>query len=301
MKVAALDLGTNTFLCLIVEGDKQGIKKVLSDQVRTVRLGQGVDKSGRLQPEALVRAREALTFFKHEIEKHKVDKVLAMATSAARDAENGDELYAIGRDLNIPIQTIPGSDEARISYAGATVGRLTQEKKVLVIDVGGGSTEFILGQGNKVLFSQSIDIGGVRLTERFISRQPIPEQETKLLQEEVRKKIQELAAQIKSFRIDEILAVAGTPTSIAAIEFGGFDEKKIDGHVITKDKLAEWVKIFSATTVDEKKEKYGLAGRADIIFAGATVLLEAIDIFKKEGMSVSTKGLRYGIALELLK
>ncbi len=122
MKVAALDLGTNTFLCLIAEGSRNGISKVHKDLAQVVRLGQGVDKTGEFHPDALVRARQCLSEFKKEIDKHNVDRILAMATSAARDAKNGQELFRIGEDLGIPIEIIPGEDEARITYQGATAG-----------------------------------------------------------------------------------------------------------------------------------------------------------------------------------
>ncbi|RYZ78117.1 MAG: Ppx/GppA family phosphatase, partial [Proteobacteria bacterium] len=122
MKVAALDLGSNSFNCLIVEGRAGVIDAVLFDQVRIVRLGQDLGRTGKFHVDALVRARDCLIEFKTEIDKHSVDHVLAMATSAARDATNQDELFAICQELNIPLEIISGSDEARITYSGAVVG-----------------------------------------------------------------------------------------------------------------------------------------------------------------------------------
>lgn len=301
MKVAALDLGTNTFLCLIAEGTEKGITKVYKDLVQVVRLGQGVDKTGEFHPDALQRARQCLTEFKKEIDAQKVDRILAMATSAARDAKNGKELFKIGEDLKIPIEIIPGEDEARITYQGATAGLSDATKTSLVVDVGGGSTELISGRGTEILFGESLNIGGVRLTEKFISTQPVPAVEQKTMNEFIQKQIQTVLPEIKKNKIDQIIAVAGTPTSIVAIEVGGFDEKKVDGHFLTKERLAHWVQEFSNTTVEEKKTKYQLGGRADIIFAGASILLSVIESLNLPGMIVSTKGVRYGVALEMLR
>ncbi|MGZ3768394.1 MAG: Ppx/GppA phosphatase family protein [Bdellovibrio sp.] len=301
MKVAALDLGTNTFLCLIAEGTKSGITKVHKDLVQVVRLGQDIDKTGEFHPEALKRARQCLTEFKKEIDAQKVDAVLAMATSAARDARNGSELFKIGEELNIPIQIIPGEDEARITYQGATLGLTNLAETSLVIDVGGGSTELIYGKGENIYFAESLNIGGVRLTEKFISAQPVVEKEKTTLNSYIQEQLHNILLKLKDKTVGQVIAVAGTPTSLVAIEIGGFDEKKVDGYFLKKERLAYWVNEFANTTVEEKKVKYNLGGRADIIFAGASILLAVIESLNLPGIIVSTKGVRYGVALEMLR
>lgn len=301
MKIAAMDLGTNTFLCLIAEGDRNGITKVHKDMAQVVRLGQGVGATGEFHPDALIRARACMVEFKKEIDLHKVDKILAMATSAARDAKNGHELFKIGTDLGIPIEIIPGEDEARITYQGATVGLSQNDKVSLVIDVGGGSTEFIVGRKNEILFAESLNIGGVRLTEKYIKYQPVPGNESSQLRTAIQAELGKVLPEIKKHHPERIIAVAGTPTSIVAIEVGGFDEKKVDGFFLTTERLRYWVQEFAQTSVEEKKTKYQLGGRADIIFVGASILLEALESLSMSGMYVSTKGVRYGVALEMLQ
>ncbi len=301
MKVAALDLGTNTFLCLIAEGDKNGITKVHKDLVEVVRLGQDVDKTGELHPDALARAKKCLTEFKKEIDKQRVDKILAMATSAARDAKNGQDLFNIGKELGIPIEVIPGEDEARISYQGATGGVIDPSKTNLVIDVGGGSTEFIVGHREKILFGESLNMGGVRLTERFVTQQPVPTVEQNKLNDYINEQLQKILPELRKNKLDQILAVAGTPTSIVAIEVGGFDEKKVDNYFVKVERLEHWVRTFAQTSVEEKRSKYQLGGRADIIFAGASILLNTVKALGMPGLVVSTKGVRYGVALEMLR
>jgi exopolyphosphatase/guanosine-5'-triphosphate,3'-diphosphate pyrophosphatase len=261
----------------------------------------------------LKRAEECLSEFKNEIDKHKVDKILAMATSAARDAKNGDQLFAIGKKLNIPIQIIPGSDEARITYQGATVSTVStvgsvgttdvaeNHKTSVIIDIGGGSTELIQGRGTDILFSQSLDIGGVRLTEKMISAQPVPVDEQNKADAFIKEQLRPVLARISQHKVDQAIAVAGTPTALAAIEFGGFDEKKIDGHFISREQLRKWVQEFAATSVEFKREKYNLGGRADIIYIGVLILLNIIEGLGLPGFYVSTKGVRYGVALEMLR
>lgn len=301
MKVAALDLGTNTFLCLIAEGTSSGLTQVHKDLAQVVRLGQGVGQTGEFHPDALVRARECLEEFKREIDQHKVDRILAIATSAARDARNGGEIFKIGEELQIPIEIIAGKDEARITYQGATVGLADSSKTSLVIDVGGGSTELILGRGDEIIFSQSLDIGGVRLTERFISQQPVIDSEVLSLNQYIHQVTAPFVRRIESEKIDQIIAVAGTPTSLVALEIGGFDERKVDGFFLTKDRLSFWVNEFGKTSIEEKKNKYGLGGRADIIYAGSSILASLVEDLSLSGMVVSTKGVRYGVALEMLR
>jgi exopolyphosphatase/guanosine-5'-triphosphate,3'-diphosphate pyrophosphatase len=300
MKVAALDLGTNTFLCLIVEGDASGIRTVLSDQAKVVRLGQGLAKSGAFHPDALGRAKECLAGFKKEIDKHGVDRILAMATSAARDASNGQELFAIGKELGIPIEIIPGADEAKITFAGATEG-LTGSQTIAVIDVGGGSTEFILGTKERIEFAQSLNIGCVRLTESCISKQPVLAPDRQAVENTVDEALNKVVAAMSARAIDEIIAVAGTPSALAASEIGYFDPEKVQGYILSEEKLKEWCDILASTSTEEKVQKYKLeAGRADVLFVGATILHRFLVKMKKPFMKVSIKGVRYGVALEAL-
>lgn len=167
MKVAALDLGTNSFLCLIAEVDQNKIKSIVSDQVEVVRLGQEVQQTKRFHPEALERAEKCLQNFRRTIDLHKPEKILAMATSAARDVSNAEELFYIGKKLMIPIEIIPGNKEAEITFFGSISGESIGSQETAVIDIGGGSTEIILGSEKEIHFSKSVNIGAVRLTRCF--------------------------------------------------------------------------------------------------------------------------------------
>ncbi|MFN3453721.1 MAG: Ppx/GppA family phosphatase [Pseudobdellovibrio sp.] len=297
MKIASLDLGSNTFLCLISEVEDQKIKNVMSDHVEVVRLGQGLSQSKKFHPEALKRAEACLKRFKGIIEAAKPDAVLAMATSAARDAENRDELFKICKDLDIPLEIIPGDKEAEITYRGSVSGVQSNAHR-LVVDIGGGSTEFIFGQGSRILNAKSLDIGCVRLTEKFIPNQPTNLSEIESLQKYIYAELKKIK-QLSNESPAEILAVAGTPTTIAAVEIGYFDPKKIDNYKLTRENLLNWLTKLTGLSVAEKIKLGFPEGRADVILVGIVILIETLNLFKKDEILVSTRGVRYGVALEL--
>lgn len=299
MKVAALDLGSNTFLCLICEIEEKNITKIYSDTVEVVRLGQGLSSSKTFHPDAIGRAQKTLTQFRQIIDQHQPSHVLAMATSAARDAENKEELFQICHNLNIPLEIIPGNEEARVTYQGSVSG-LAGETPRMVIDIGGGSTEFIFGHGREMRNGKSFDIGCVRLTEKFIHQQPTPDEQIENCRHFVHQKIVSAQA-LAPFPIEEILAVAGTPTTLAAAELGAFIVEKIDGYTLSKASLQNWLAKFKDATVAEKIQLGIPEGRADVILVGVIILLETLSVFKMDNIRVSTRGVRYGVALELAR
>lgn len=297
MKVAALDLGSNTFLCLIAEVEKKVITKIYADSMEVVRLGQDVEKTKSLHPEALLRAQVCLKNFKQLIDLHQPEKILAMATSAARDSSNRNELFKIAEKFQIPIEIIPGSEEARITFNGSMSGQ-TGTGKRLIIDIGGGSTEFIVGSLAGIDASRSLNMGCVRLTEKFITTQPTSNQEVQHLQNVISENFQQIS-ELEGVAIEEIIAVAGTPTSLVAAEIGFYDAEQIEGHFLTSDKLLDWKNKLQKWTQAEKIKNGIPAGRADVLLVGVLILLETLKRFKKNSMKVSTRGVRHGIALEM--
>ncbi len=304
-RIAALDLGTNSFLCLVAEGDKSGIKKVLSDNLKIVRLGENINKTQMFSAAALQRADECLAEFKKIIDQFQVDEILAMATSAARDALNKEEFFQICMKHNIPTEIISGEDEARITFQGTTAlidAKKTDPRKKLIIDIGGGSTELILGKNSDILYSQSMNIGGVRLTESKITAQPVSDEEHCNLVKYIEHESQNAIREIKKHGIDVAIAVAGTPTALAVAEIGKFDVEKIDGYQFSADSVNKWVEKLKTSSVKDKVEKLQIApGRADIIYVGSVILSTLIKNLNLPYLEVSTKGVRYGIALELFK
>ncbi len=300
MKVAALDLGSNTFLCLIAEVTAKGVTKVYSDNAEVVRLGQGLANAKTFHPDALMRADECLQKFSAIISFHKPEKILAMATSAARDAKNKEELFALAKKHNIPLEIIPGEGEVIITYQGAVSATSKDSENLMVIDIGGGSTEFIFGMGKTLISGQSYNIGCVRLTEKCISSQPTSFAEIQHIFELVDEELVKAKSIMPdNFSLDRIIAVAGTPTSLAAAELGFFDSEEIDGYLLTKTALEGWLTRLSAASIEEKI-KFGIpAGRADVILVGVIILLSTLRHFRLNELTVSTRGVRYGVALEL--
>ncbi len=299
MRVAALDFGTNTFLCLIAEAERGKILSVLSDQQEIVRLGQGLSSTKRIHPDALVRAQAALGSFSKIIKEFKVDRVLAVATAAARDAENAGEFKSLCDELQIPVQIISGDLEAKLTFQGALFGQENHLQSV-VIDVGGGSTEYIYGNQQGLEWATSLKFGCVTATERFLTQEPAQDGEFLNLKNFISSQICEGLKEIASRPFDQIVAVAGTPTTLAAIELGGFIEDKVQGFTLTSAHLERWITNLKKLTTAEKTAQYNIpASRADVLLAGATILYESLKFFKNDRMIVSTKGVRYGLAMEM--
>ena len=302
MKVAAIDLGTNSFLCLIAEIQNSQVVQVLSDEVQIVRLGQGVNQTKAFHPEALERAKLCLQDFKQTIAFHQPQKILAMATSAARDVTNAKELFQIGADLGIPIEVIQGPLEAELTFKGALSGFPKDQKRRAVIDIGGGSTEIISGAFQEPLVGQSVNVGAVRLTEQFFPQQPPTSAQLQSAREHLQAKLKTLIQLIAAQNVTELIAVAGTPTELVAATLGKFDLQAIEGAQLAQADLANWIQKFMQTTSAQRMAEHKISkGRSDIILAGTVILEMILRDLKFSSLTVSARGVRYGIALEIEK
>jgi exopolyphosphatase/guanosine-5'-triphosphate,3'-diphosphate pyrophosphatase len=311
VKVAALDLGTNSFLCLIAEVEKGHIVKVIEDHARVIRLGQGVNQTRRFHPEALNRAETCLAEFVQIINKHSVQRIEAVATSAARDVANKDEFAKILENKKIPWRVIEGETEAKLSFFGALTGR-KMHGPVLVVDVGGGSTEFVQGDFHGITFTESLNIGCVRMTEtlapylfqtpseRYGIKPPASSEVVRSMVRYASDRIRPVAKKILQHPFESVIAVAGTPTTLAGIELGTQDLSKVHGHILTQATLNKLILEISAQTPEERMARYQIEkGRADVLLAGAIILWEVLERLNKNALEVSNQGLRYGLALEM--
>lgn len=301
MKVAALDLGTNSFLCLIAKMDGDRFIEILHDTAQIVRLGQDLKTTGRISEEALGRADDCLKQFAVAIKKHKPEKILATATSAARDAQNQREFLDICAKYSIPVQIISGDMEAKLTFQGAVSSYPNDDVKRVVIDIGGGSTELICGQGHRLHFGKSVDVGAVRMTESYLSIHPVEPVENKAMISVIEKEISQLVSEVsKDFKADQVVAVAGTPTELAKIEIGKFDPKKIDGYVLKLNQIERYFDVFASTSIEDRIQRLNVSeGRADIIYAGTAILFTTLQKLGLDRLSVSSRGLRYGAAVAL--
>jgi exopolyphosphatase/guanosine-5'-triphosphate,3'-diphosphate pyrophosphatase len=301
MRVAALDLGSNTFLLLIADLVKSDgvwrIKQVVEDRVKVTRLAQGVNASGVLAVESLKRAEQCFRDFKKVIDSSQVDQVVAVATSAARDARNSSDFFQLAEGFNIPIRIISGAKEAELTYSGATA-EVADNRGLCVVDVGGGSTEIICKNREGQLLLESLDVGSVRLDEMFFPRHPVKPTEIARLEDYILKMIS--GSQVEQMRgqVDQLFAVAGTPTTLAALHMGlSFDGDRVDGYELNRESILQWRDRLGQMTSAKRLELPGMQkGREDVIVAGASILNCVASYLQAPKINVSTKGVRYGLA-----
>lgn len=297
MVVAGLDFGSNTTLLLIAEVRDGRIGKVLCDETRVTKMGQGVHHSKRFHPDALARIDQALADYRKLIDIYQPDKIKAVATSAARDVENSDQLFAMARKYGIEIEVISGTREAELTYQGAFSGR-EEKPGTCVIDVGGGSTELIYKRAeDQKIVGQSIDVGSVRLMDLFGAEDPLPEEEFEKMRAYVKER---LNPKWPKLGLTSAVAVAGTPTILAAMEMGldVFDADRIDGFRLRKERLEFWMRSLRKLSLPEREAIRGLPPqRADVIVAGCVVLYEFLDHIGLDEMDVSVRGVRFGVVL----
>lgn len=296
MRIAALDLGSNTFILLIAEVDGGQIKEIVVDETKVVRLGQNLFETGEFHPEALERADKCFSQFKKLIDKHAVEKIVSVATSASRDAKNKDKFFALGEKYKIPIKVISGDLEAKLTYQG--VGE--SDDSFAVVDVGGGSTEVVGKNKEGVLLKHSFDLGCVRLNEKYIKRHPVMKPELTQLQQFIEKKLLEKADFLSQLKGNDLVAVAGTPTTVADMMLGGgFDREKIDNAFIP---IADWNMLFQSLcglSITQRLKIPGMTkGREDVIISGMLILSLLAKNLGAKGFNISTRGVRYGLAIE---
>jgi exopolyphosphatase/guanosine-5'-triphosphate,3'-diphosphate pyrophosphatase len=297
-RVAAIDIGTNSVLLLIAARNSEGKLTTLAERANVTRLGRGVDAERRLQPAAMQRTIDVLAEYATEARTHGA-KILAVGTSALRDASNAAEFRARAEAvLGVPPVVIEGEREAILTFTGALAGLRVERCAVTVVDVGGGSTELVRALGDG-LAAVSLDIGAVRMTERFALTAPTSREAC----------AEVLAHATAALRASpaapttQIVAVAGTATTLAAVagQVEPFDPARIHGTRIARSELIALIDRLAALDLEARAVLPGLgAARADVIVAGALVLLAACDHARASELIVSCGGLRVGLAAEAL-
>lgn len=299
-RVAVVDLGTNTTRLLVADVVDGYVREIERETVIT-RLGQGVDADDRLASEAIERVVATVSGFRETIEALGVTEVVAVATSAVRDADNGAELIdRLARETRIRPRTISGSEEARLTFLGATAGR-TPRDETLVIDIGGGSTEYVVGiPGGAPRFSVSTALGSVRQTERHLRDDPPSHGETEALAAEARAEIGRACPEPVRTGVEHGVAVAGTATSLAAIaqELDSYDSLRVNGFELTLAEAERITALLAELPLEGRAAVSGLApARAPTIVAGALILVESMRAFGLEQIEVSEADILYGAAL----
>ena len=307
-RIASIDIGTNTVLMLIADVNSHGMITTVHEEQRIIRLGKNVDAEKNIGTEGLEKCADVLREYKTIADKFSCDQLTACGTSALRDASNREWFCdEIKKQTGISIEIISGDEEALWTFQG---GRLVLsepelvQSEILVIDIGGGSTEFIQGNSSTIHHKISLDIGAVRLTEKFIHSDPISSVEEKTLTQFAADLMKEKLSNFRSGEKVQAIGVAGTITTLAAMEqrMEKYQPEKINGYTITKNSLQKLLEELRPTTLAQRKSLKGLQPeRADVILAGAFILSEAMSYFNLNELTVSNHGLRYGLVLRLIK
>jgi exopolyphosphatase/guanosine-5'-triphosphate,3'-diphosphate pyrophosphatase len=297
--VAVVDIGSNSTRLLIADVEAGRVSEV-ERQSRVTRLGRGVDLSGQLSAEAIEAACGAIADYVEICRKDDVEKIDAIATSAVRDASNGSAFVAELRErFALSARVLGGEEEARLTYLGATCEQSPSEP-TLVIDIGGGSTELIVGTGREIAFHTSLQAGVVRHSERHIASDPPTALELEALATDVRTLIESAISSQPGAAAKTGIAVAGTPTSLASIEIGlePYDPKQVHGHTLTLTLIQRLLSQLASAPLAKRTEIVGLhPDRAPNIVAGVVILVEAMRAFGLEQIQVSEHDILYGTAI----
>ena len=303
MRVAAIDCGTNSIRLLIADIDGNNFREVVRD-MEIVRLGQGVDETGQFHPDAIARTLAAVDKFAAEIAKRGVEKIRFCATSATRDATNR-HLFVDGvrERLGIELEVISGDEEAALSFAGAIKDLDPANGPFLVVDIGGGSTEFVFGTAT-VEAARSVNIGCVRMTERHFASDPATAEQIELARTDIQAAIAQAAQVVPITQAKTLVAVAGTATTVAAaaLDLAEYDRYAIHLSRISAQETHDAATMFATNTREQRLALgYMHPGRVDVIAAGSLVLSEIMKATGASEFVASESDILDGMAFSLAR
>jgi exopolyphosphatase/guanosine-5'-triphosphate,3'-diphosphate pyrophosphatase len=301
MRVAVVDIGTNSTRLLIADVNADGSVAELARRSRVTRLGDGVDTTGLLSQPAIDRVFAALDEYAASIEHYGADARPAVLTSAVRDAANGPAFVALVEErYGLQARAIPGTEEAQLTYLGATSDRADDAaQRTLVIDVGGGSTELVVGAGRTVEFSVSLQAGVVRQSERHLHSDPPSVPELEALGGEVASLIEQAVPAAVRRAAARAIAVGGTATSCAAIDqaLDPYDASRVHGYVLELTTLKLLLARLASMDLAERRKLRGLhPDRAPTVVAGIAILIRALEAFELDAFEVSEHDILRGVA-----
>ena len=303
--IAVMDLGTNTFHLLIAEGNASN-PNILFQTTNPVKLGEGGINKGLIVPAAYERGVKAMQEFSQEIAKHNVNEVKAIATSALRSANNGQAFIDdVKNKTGIQIETINGDEEARYIYNGVKAGGCLSRQNSLIIDIGGGSVEFILGNENEILWKQSFEIGAARLIDKFHQVDPITTEATNGLNAYLEERLAEMFSAVSSYPINDLIGSSGAFETFAEIieaEKGNpFNIHTIKHYAFDTDELVGLTdKLINSSHEERKNTKSIIPVRVDMIVVASLVtrfVMKKLNIYR---VALSTNSLKEGVAASML-
>jgi exopolyphosphatase/guanosine-5'-triphosphate,3'-diphosphate pyrophosphatase len=301
-RIAIVDIGTNSTRLLVADVSDHRVVEV-ERRSRVTRLGRGVDLSGQLSSEAIEAVCEAVAEYERIYRAAGAEAVDAIATSAVRDSANGGAFIAELRErFDLSARVLEGEEEARLTYLGATA-ESPPRSPTLVVDIGGGSTELVIGAGEEILFHASLQAGVVRHTERHIASDPPTTAELEALAADARSLIEAAAAANGAggrVAAEAAVAVAGTPTSLAAVELElePYDPDRVHGHTLTLPSIQRQLSNLASASLEQRTLIAGLhPDRAPTIVAGVVILIESMRAFGLDRVRVSEHDILYGAAI----
>jgi exopolyphosphatase / guanosine-5'-triphosphate,3'-diphosphate pyrophosphatase len=301
--VAAIDCGTNSTRLLVADATGAPLERMM----RITRLGEGVDATGALAPDAIERCVSVLREFRHVMDRRGVDRGRLAATSAARDASNGrDFLDAAGQATGIRPELLAGTEEARLSMAGAVAELNPADGPFLVLDIGGGSTELVSGSGvdDPQLTAVSLQLGCVRLTERFLRSDPPTPDELAAAESMIADLLDRAIAEHPRFlAAHRLVGLAGTVTTLASLQLGleTYDRERIHHAVLSAGEVYDWYRILASERCAARLRRIGMVpGREDVIVGGAMILAAVMTRFGLDECLVSEADILDGLVASLL-
>lgn len=301
-RVAVIDTGTNSTRLLVAEVTGEAVREIVR-QTTITRLGEGVDLNGRLAAAAKKRVLECLVRYAATIGEVGVERALIIATSSVRDASNGPEfIQSMAHASSYDYRILTGEEEASLSFSGAAMDDFDEARNVMLFDVGGGSTEVVIGRSRRVEFAASMDLGCVRLKERFFHADPASPGEINRAAAYVDKKFEKSLTKSQLAGLEETIAVAGTVTTLAAVDLGleTYDRDMVHGHVLTKARVNIMLDMFSGMTISQRLLMPVMEeGRADVIVAGALIVSRLLDYTGVHEFTVSEHDILDGAALAM--
>jgi len=299
MRVAAVDLGTNSTRLLVADVEDGQVREVVR-RLRITRLGEGVDVRRRLLPLPVARVRNALSDYRRELEGLGAERTLAFATSAVRDAENGEAfLGEVEWSYGFITRLLSGEEEGLLTLRGLAAGRRIHPG-TLVVDIGGGSTELVMGRVGHIRFHDSLDLGCVRLTERFLASDPPAGAELRACAAAVRATLGERVPDSLRGGVSDCVGVAGTVTTAAALDLGlvAYEPERIHGHRVSAERIEQQLEALASLPLERRRQLPGLEPeRAPVIVAGLVILVEILRHFGLEAVEASERDILHGAAL----
>lgn len=305
-RLAAIDLGSNTVRLLVVETGGVGRWRTLAQDQAITRLAAGAATRGQLGDAAMGRTVAAVALYCHQAESLGAGEIVIVATSAVREASNRDVFLdrvraATGRDVRV----VTGEEEAQLALLGVLGGNAEISGEVLLLDIGGGSTEFVLARDRQVVATSSIPLGVVPLAERYMTPDPLDWARYAEMDREVRARVADgLGPRLRSARLDQIVGVAGTITTLAALDqaLAVYDPERVQGHVLGRSRIERLLAELGALPVAARARLPGLdPGRADLIIPGISICLASMGAWGATSLVVSEFAVREGILIDHLR